>query len=158
MLRRRLFHASVVTLIGVCGLVVATLADAGSGYLGVAVGSEKWGRDPAERGAVVQAVAPNSPAMLAGLMVGDLVIAADNIRIRSAEELRKYISSKYQKETVALVVMRDRGTAPRTSKINVTLRRAPAEKSAPAAAALPSPESQGSSAAGVSEPAAPEFF
>jgi S1-C subfamily serine protease len=38
---------------------------------------------------MVQAIAPNSPAMLAGLMAGDVVVAADNTRIRTAEELRR---------------------------------------------------------------------
>ncbi len=155
-----LFHASVVALIVACGLGVATLADAGGGYIGVAVASEeRGGGKSSERGAVVDAIAPNSPAMRAGLLVGDLIVAADYNRLRSAEELQRYISSKYPNETVALVVMRDKGITQAISKVQVTLAAAPgAGSSAPAVSALPSPESQGSSPSRVSEPAVPEFF
>jgi membrane-associated protease RseP (regulator of RpoE activity) len=155
---RRLFQALVVALVGAFGLAIATLVGAGGGYIGVAVGTEELGGKSSERGVVVQAIAPNSPAMLAGLMSGDVVVAADNTRIRSADELRRYISSKYPKEIVALVVIRDRGTARTVSKVNVTLTDAPAVASAPPASASPSPESQGSSADRVSVPSEPEFF
>ncbi len=155
-LRRRLFRASVVALVGACGLVVATLADAGCGYLGVAVVSEELGGKSSERGAAVQTIAPNSPARLAGLMAGDLVVAADYTRIRSAEELQRYISSKHPNETVALVVIRDKRTGVTTSKVSVTLTGAPAATSS--APASSSPESQGASSTSASAPAAPEFF
>jgi S1-C subfamily serine protease len=148
----------VVALIGACGIAVATLAGASGGYIGLAVGTEELGGKSSERGAMVQAIAPNSPAMLAGLMAGDVVVAADNTRIKTAEELRRYISSKYPKETVAFVVLRDKGTTRTVSKVNITLTGAPAVASAPAAWASPSPESQGSSADRASVPSEPEFF
>jgi hypothetical protein len=59
------------------GLAVARLAGAGGGYIGVAVATEELGGKSCERGALVQAIAPNSPAMLAGLVAGDVVAAAE---------------------------------------------------------------------------------
>ncbi len=160
MLRRLLFLTSRAALVVACGLGVATLADAGGGYIGIAVDYEaRGGGKSLERGAVVEAIAPNSPAMHAGLLVGDLIAAADYTRIRSAEELQRYISSKNPNETVALVVVCDKGLTHTTSKVLVTLAAAPAVgSSTPADSALPSPDAHGSSPSRASEPAAAEFF
>jgi len=103
-----------------CALVVAKLAYAGGGYLGVKVVDERLGRSP-ERSAVIEAVAPNSPAMLAGLTTGNVVAAADSNRILSAEELRSYISSKNPNDTIALVVIRDNGIQKITRKVTIKL-------------------------------------
>jgi len=129
-------------IIAVCAAVsaiaVASIAYASNGYLGVALGDLPTGF--AGRGAVVQAIAPNSPAQHAGLSARDIVVAADGSAIGSAAQLRKYVVSKNPNDPLTLDVMRWNGMSWARQTINVTLAATPGSASSAAAPDFPPPE------------------
>jgi hypothetical protein len=130
---RRRFSACVLFLvIAACAIAVASIADASNGYLGVALTDLPAGF--AGRGALVQTVAPNSPAQRAGFAAKDIVVAADGNAIGSAAQLRKYVGSKTPNEEISLNVMRWNGTRWAPQTIDVTLAAAPGAASSSAAA------------------------
>ncbi len=76
----------------------------------------------AETGALIQSVIPNSPAEDAGLRAGseerefdgvavtlggDLIVGIDGVRVRSAEDVVRIVSSRLPGEVARLTVMRD---------------------------------------------------
>lgn len=65
--------------------------------------------DP-ERGALVQDVSPDTPAARAGVRPYDVVVAADDRRIDSDEDLIRYIASQAPGTSVSLRVWRDDAT------------------------------------------------
>ncbi|RLT36067.1 MAG: PDZ domain-containing protein [Chloroflexi bacterium] len=72
----------------------------GAPYLGVNV-------EPAEGGAAVRAVAPNSPAAAAGVRDGDLIVRAAGKDVRDIEALRGALAVPKPGERYELVVKRD---------------------------------------------------
>lgn len=64
---------------------------------------------PDDRGVLVDDVRAGSPAERAGLRVGDLVTTVDGDPIRSVSDVLAAISHRKRGETVALVIVRDRG-------------------------------------------------
>jgi serine protease Do len=68
-------------------------------------------------GAVISEVTPRSPADQAGIRKGDLVVAADDVPIRSATQLRNKIGLTPVGEQVELVV--ERGGATQTIPVRV---------------------------------------
>ena len=97
------------------------------GYLGVAVGPvpadvrQKLGI-PDERGALVAQVVPRSPAAAAGLEVGDVITAFQNVPVQSPNELTRRVAGTPPGTQVALTVARP-GGGQRT--VNATLGRLP---------------------------------
>lgn len=84
-----------------------------AGYLGVVVG-EKGGR------AVIEAVAPDSPAEAAGLKDGDAVTKLGGEPVTGAAMLRDALRGKLAGESVALTVARGAKTLTLTAKLKPT--------------------------------------
>lgn len=78
-----------------------TRAEFAPGYLGIAA------EDVADCGSRVIEVIGGSPADRAGLQLGDVIVAADGVPLRSATELRNYILSRPAGQSVLLVIKRD---------------------------------------------------
>jgi putative serine protease PepD len=74
-----------------------------TGYLGVTMADPAGGRD----GAIVQEVAPGSPAAKAGLEAGDLVTAVDGQAIQNAGEMVARIRGHKPGDKVTITVQRD---------------------------------------------------
>jgi len=129
-----------VLIIAACAIAAASIADASKGYLGVALGDLPAGF--AGRGAVVQAITPNSPAQHAGLWARDIVVAADGNAIGSASQLRKYVVSKNPNDPLTLDVMRWNGTGWARQTINVTLAAVPGSTSSATVPDFPPPEAR----------------
>jgi serine protease Do len=97
------------------------------GYLGVAVGPvpadvrQKIGM-PDERGALVAQLVPRSPAAAAGLEVGDVITAFQNVPVQSPNELTRRVAGTPPGTQVVLTVARPSG-GQRT--LNATLGRLP---------------------------------
>ena len=97
------------------------------GYLGVAVGPvpadvrQKIGM-PDERGALVAQLVPRSPAAAAGLEVGDVITAFQNVPVQSPNELTRRVAGTPPGTQVVLTVSRPSG-GQRT--LNATLGRLP---------------------------------
>ncbi len=82
---------------GQIGVVVQDLTPDLAEALGIA----------ADGGAVISQVHPGSPAARAGLQPGDVVVAVDGRRVRSAADLRNRIGLAERGTTVTLTVVRD---------------------------------------------------
>lgn len=100
------------------------------GYLGVNVQllsrdmREAYDLDPRTRGAIISGVNEGGPADVAGVEVGDIVIALDGDRLRSQQDFLQRIASHMPGEQVELTVVR--GETERD--IVVTLTERPAEE------------------------------
>ena len=86
------------------------------GYLGVAVmpvtpEASKAGNLPASRGALVAEVVPGSPAQVAGLGPGDVIVRYQDEEIRDPRELTRRVAATPPGTTVKLDVVRPGGTA-----------------------------------------------
>ena len=84
-----------------------------AGYLGVVI-AEKGGK------AVVEAVAPDSPAEEAGLKEGDAVLKVGTENATTAAALRETLRSKLSGDTVALTVSRGTKTMTLSAKLKPT--------------------------------------
>lgn len=87
---------------------------AGKGRLGVSVlqiSSELRTHfsAPADRGVLVDAVRPDSPAARAGVRPGDVIVEVDGDAARSATDILGAMSDRKKGDAVKLVVIRDRG-------------------------------------------------
>jgi S1-C subfamily serine protease len=60
-----------------------------------------------ERGAVVENVAPDSPAERAGMKAGDVITGFDGEKVRSAKQLARLVNETPAGRTVAATVLRD---------------------------------------------------
>jgi len=83
--------------------------------LGIAMGQHRRGG----RGVPVAEVVPGSPAAAAGVRVGDVILAVDNIEIRNGSQLLQTLAKRNAGETVRLRVVQDRDER----KIDVVLAR-----------------------------------
>ena len=81
------------------------------------------------RGAVVASVQPNSPAALAGLVTGDVIVALNGSEIRSSDVLRNTIALLRPGTTVDLEVV-GRGAAAKKKVIKAKLGELPDEAAA----------------------------
>ena len=73
------------------------------GYLGVTV----MNRDDGGRGAVIGTVSPDSPADLAGMIAGDIVIEADGSPVDGQLALVAAIRDRSPGDTIAVDVLRN---------------------------------------------------
>jgi putative serine protease PepD len=89
-----------------------------TGYLGVATSPTTGGQD----GALIQEVAPGSPADRAGLQAGDLVIGIDGQGVQNYSELAARIRAHKPGDKVSLQVIRDGNE----TTISATLAQRPA--------------------------------
>jgi Do/DeqQ family serine protease len=80
----------------------------------------------ATRGAVVASVQPNSPAAMAGLVTGDVIVALNGSEIRSSDVLRNTIALLRPGTTVDLEVV-GRGAAAKKKVIKAKLGELPDE-------------------------------
>ncbi len=93
---------------------LATKGAVTRGWLGATI--RESGNDPTrpqlatEQGALVIDLAPQGPAMRAGLRVGDLIIKVDNQNIQSGQELPRLVASHKPGEKITLTVQRERQT------------------------------------------------
>ncbi len=83
------------------------------GYLGVGMqpvafpeGTRQALDLKAERGLLVVAVATDSPAEKGGILLGDIIVAADGSPIQDVRSLQPYLDSEYVGKAVALDVVR----------------------------------------------------
>src|SRR5580700_5940577 len=95
-------------------------------------------------GALVAAAAPNSPAMIAGLVPNDIVVGIDGQRIANAEQLLEAVAARNPGQAASLDVLRWDGQSWRRLAIRVALGAPPSDApsappSLPVAAAAPSP-------------------
>ncbi|SVE34052.1 uncharacterized protein METZ01_LOCUS486906, partial [marine metagenome] len=60
-----------------------------------------------EKGVLIQEVAPNSAAKIAGLQVGNVIVRIDDQEINKSTELANAIRLKRSGESVALTILRD---------------------------------------------------
>ncbi len=60
------------------------------------------------QGALVEVVYPNTPAALAGLRVGDVILEVDGVPVRNENQLINYISNAPAGKTVKMSVWRER--------------------------------------------------
>jgi YidC/Oxa1 family membrane protein insertase len=100
--------------------------DIRSGYLGHLVMDQKADK----KGCVVQVVGPGTPADLAGLKVGDIITAINDLPVDSAESLADALKSKQSRpgRTVELKIVRDG----KTQTLKAKLTRHPLEVIRPA--------------------------
>src|SRR5262245_35638848 len=85
---------------------------AGGGKLGVRldeVGKEDVGRLklPAERGAIVRSVSPDTPAQKAGLQEGDVIVRYEGETVQSAAQLARLVRETPAGRTVAIDIVRN---------------------------------------------------
>jgi serine protease Do len=101
------------------------------GYLGVSVQvlsrdmREAYDLDPRTRGAIISGVNDGGPAQVAGVEVGDIVIALDGERLRSQQDFLQRIASHLPGEKVELTVLR--GDTERDVVVTLTERPDEAE-------------------------------
>ena len=103
--------------------MIARISDAPpatEAWLGIAfssVDSEsaavQLGLDSSTRGAAVTAVYPGGPGAKADLAVGDVIVAADDVPIRSASDLNKLLAERKVGDEVDLELIDSRGPAAR---------------------------------------------
>jgi M6 family metalloprotease-like protein len=93
----------------------ATSSGTAAGFLGVVIG-EKAGK------AVLDAVAPDSPADVVGLKEGDILELIDTQKIRSASEARDMLRSKLAGEKVKLTVIRGSNTVEVLATLKATTK------------------------------------
>lgn len=91
-------------------------------YLGVAAGQSSV----SQPGALVQAVAPGSPAAAAGLQAGDLITGVDGSAIHGPSGLIATIAAHKPGESLTLQVERASGTVTITAKLTTQPSQAPA--------------------------------
>jgi S1-C subfamily serine protease len=128
-MRSRLFACLVTTAL-LPGLALAAAppaqapaaSPAAKSYLGILV--EPTAKDAARSGAMVRAVAPESPAARAGLMKGDLIIKVGARDVNDAKALVEAVGSHKVGEKVVLHVLRDG----KEQTIEATLAERPGEK------------------------------
>jgi len=60
----------------------------------------------AERGLLVVAVAANSPAEKGGILMGDIIVAADGSPVESVQSLQPFLDSEYVGKSISLDVVR----------------------------------------------------
>jgi serine protease Do len=83
--------------------------------LGIAMGQHRRGG----RGVPVAEVVPGSPAAAAGVRIGDVILAIDDVEIRNGSQLLQTLAKRNAGETVRLRLAQDRGER----KVEVVLAR-----------------------------------
>jgi regulator of sigma E protease len=78
--------------------------------------------DQARPGALVQGVAPGSPAEQAGLQVGDRIVGADKTPLSTLDDLQRYTASHVGKPVVYELIRRDAAGAESTLNVTITPR------------------------------------
>lgn len=75
-----------------------------------------------DRGLLVVAIAPGSPAETAGLLLGDIIVAAESAPIQNLQALQPYLDAEYVGKPVAMDVVR----AGQLAKLTLTVGEKPA--------------------------------
>ncbi len=106
---------------------IDTVTSVGRGRLGIAAISispelRAYFRAPSDRGVLVDAVQPDSPAARAGLQVGDVVIAVEGAPTKSARDVIAALADHKKGDTVMIEVVR----AGKQVGLKATLDRDPA--------------------------------
>ncbi|MGE0710941.1 MAG: PDZ domain-containing protein [Planctomycetota bacterium] len=124
-----------LTLAAAAILFLSNPSFADPGYLGVYLTDES----ESTQGAVIEDVAPGSPAAKAGVRRGDVVVTVDGQEIKSSSQLIPVLTGSQPHQKLALVILRDGWR----KAVDVTLgdlpREARAERRAPAAKPEPAP-------------------
>ena len=105
------------------------------GYLGVTVQAlsrdliEGYGLDPMVRGAIINTVTPDGPALSAGVEPGDIVVGTDDVPLESQADFLQRVANKAPGEELTLNVLRnyDQGYAEVNVKVVLTERPDEAE-------------------------------
>jgi serine protease Do len=74
-------------------------------------------RLPVDRGVVVSATTPRSPAARAGIRPEDIITRVDNAAVRNGGDLRRALRTRRPGETVALTVRRGERTLTVTARL-----------------------------------------
>ncbi len=83
------------------------------GYLGVTVQAlsrdliEGYELDPMVRGAIINTVTPDGPALTAGVEPGDIVVGTDNLPLESQPDFLQRVANKAPGEEIVLNVLRN---------------------------------------------------
>ncbi len=83
------------------------------GYLGVTVQAlsrdliEGYGLDPMVRGAIINTVTPDGPALEAGVEPGDIVVGTDDVPLESQPDFLQRVANKAPGEELVLNVLRN---------------------------------------------------
>lgn len=81
-----------------------------------------------KEGVSIEEVRPSTPAELAGLRRGDVVVAVDERRIRNSQELLESIATRTAGDTIALTVTRHTGGEKQELRLEVALIERPSEQ------------------------------
>lgn len=108
---------------------------AAPGYVGVYLED----RDASGNGAVIQDVAPQSPAQQAGLRQGDLVIEWQGTQIKGSQDLIPLLQKTKAGERIQLAITRDGWR----KALTMTLGQVPGEAPAAPRTTLPAPKERG---------------
>mgnify|MGYP002880639294 FL=1 len=87
----------------VAALILSTPALAGPGYLGVYLTDD----DRGTKGAVIEDVAPNSPAAQAGVRRGDRVIMFGSTEVKNSAGLIALLTRSEVGQTYGVTILRD---------------------------------------------------
>lgn len=77
---------------------------------------------PVNYGILVQQVVPGSPANIAGIVKGDIILAIDGVKLNGDPSFATIIRGKFVGQTVSLQILTAKGTS---TTINVKLIQAP---------------------------------
>jgi S1-C subfamily serine protease len=91
----------------------------GKPYLGIGMQVVKLG--DGQRGLLVSQLEPNSPANQAGVLLGDIILAADNLRLRRSDDLMALLRPERIGQTLVLEVLR----AGQVQHLSVTIGERP---------------------------------
>jgi hypothetical protein len=148
----RNFAVAFATLLALLLFTTPARAANPSAFLGAALAAPP--PSLAGRGIWVRAIAPGSPAQLAGLQANDIVVMVDSNRVSDPSAMQNYVDSKNPGDTLTLDVMRWNGGGWSPVQLSATLIARPAAyASAPGAAAAPRSESATPAAANAAAPA-----
>ena len=116
-------------------IVLSVPALAAPGYVGVYLED----MDTKDGGALIQDVAPNSPAQAAGLRQGDLVIEWEGAKIGGSQDLIPLLKRSQAGQRVSLAITRDGWR----KALTMTLGEAPASAPDAPRTTLPAPKERG---------------
>lgn len=103
---------------GIISVPMRSLDGKSGAFLGVGV-------EPSDAGLVVKEIKPRSPALKAGLKIGDTIRSADATKMQSADQLSKLVASMLPGDSLRLDVQRDE------TQLTITVKLADGTQLAP---------------------------